>query len=521
MLKLNLLWRALSRRSTLERDMDDELRAHLEIRAADLTRSGVPAAEAARRARLEFGAVESYKESCREARGLRPFDDLRGDLRYASRVLRNHPAFALTAVATLALGFGVNTAIFSAVKAVLLNQLPYSDPSRLVKLGESDDGEKRAETVGFTTAYDWRRLNHSFESMSLYRDAASVIIERGEPELLRGLRVNYDFFDTLGVQMQIGRTFLPDEDHKDRRYEVILANGLWKRRFGGDPHIIGRVVHLSDSAFTVVGVLPAGFRSLTIPGVSGAPEIFEPLGYELTDPFACRDCQHLQLVARLKPGVAPERANAETNTIMADLIRHYPASYPPQARVAFEPLRDHLVGQVSTALWVLMGAAGFVLLIACVNVANLMLARASGRAKEMALRAALGAARWRLIRQLIAESLLLAVAGGGAGVLLGWWCTSVLASLAPAEVPRLSEIHIDATVLACAMAASLLTGLLFGLIPAWRTASADPNDALKDFGKATGGRSRRSVRDLLVIGEVALAFVLAVGAGLLGKVCCA
>lgn len=507
--RLQLLWRALIRRSALEDDLADELRFHLEIRAADLARSGMPAPEAARRARLEFGGVERYKEGCREAHGLRLFDELRGDLRYAFRVLGKSPSFALTAVATLALGIGANTAIFSAVKAVLLNQLPYRDPDRLVKLGEADDGETRATTIGYTTVYDWRRLSHSFESMSLYRTAAGALVARGEPELVSGLRVNYDFFDTLGIRMQLGRAFLPEEDRPDRRYQVILAHALWMRRFGGDPSIVGRVIQLSDHSFTVVGVLPASFRPLEIEGY-GTPEIFEPLGYALTDPFACRDCQHLQLIARLKPGVAPAQAHAELNTIMADLVRHYPASYPPQARVAFEPLRDHIVGRAGTALWVLMGAVGFVLLIACVNVANLMLARATGRTREMALRAALGAARWRLIRQLITESLLLAVAGGIAGVLLGWWCTSRLALLAPKEVPRLNEIHMDAAVLWFGLAASLFTGLLFGLMPALRTSRGD-------FGKTTGSRSRSSLRDTLVMGELALAFVLAVGAGLLGK----
>ncbi|MGD0361901.1 MAG: ABC transporter permease [Bryobacteraceae bacterium] len=507
--RVRLLWQALSGRTTLERDMDEELRFHLESRAADLARSGMPPAEAARRARIEFGAVENYKEVCREARGLRFYDELRGDLRYAFRMFRKSPSFALTAVVTLALGIGANTAIFSAVKAVLLNQLPYRDPERLVKLGEADSGETRAETIGYTTAYDWRRLSHSFESMSLYRDAAAAIVEHGEPELVKGLRVNYDFFDTLGVRMQIGRAFLPEEDRPGRRYEAVLSHGLWIRRFGGDPHVVGRVMRLSGSSFTVVGVLSAGFRTLEIPGM-GTPEIFEPLGYALSDPMACRDCQHLQLIARMKPGVPAARAHAELDTIMAGLVRHYPASYPPRAKVAFEPLRDHLVGGVRTALWVLMGAVGFVLLIACVNVANLMLARATGRAREMALRAALGAARWRLIRQLITESLLLAVAGGLAGVLLGWWSTWHLAAVAPDEVPRLNEIRMDAALLWFGFAASLLTGVLFGLMPALRTSRAD-------FGKTTGSRSRSSLRDALVMGELALAFVLAVGAGLLGK----
>jgi putative ABC transport system permease protein len=507
--RLRSLWRALSGRSALEHDLADELRFHLESRAADLARSGVAEQEAARRARVEFGGVERYKEGCREARGLRLFDEVRGDLRFAFRVLRKSPSFAITAVATLALGIGANTAIFSAVKAVLLNRLPYGDPDRLVKLGESDDGDTRAGTVGYTTVYDWRRLSHSFESMSLYRDAAGAIVERGEPELVKALRVNYNFFGTLGIRVQLGREFLPGEDRPDRRYVAILAHGLWMRRFGGDPGIVGRVIRLSDHPFTVVGVLPASFRTLEIEGM-GTPEIFEPLGYALTDAFACRDCQHLQAIARLKPGVAAAQAHAELNTIMADLVRRYPASYPPQARVAFEPLREHLVGRASTALWVLMGAVGFVLLIACVNVANLMLARATGRAREMALRAALGAARWRLIRQLITESLLLAAAGGIAGMLLGSWCTSRLAALAPRELPRINEIHMDAAVLWCGLAASLFCGLLFGLMPALRTSRAD-------FGKTTGSRARSKLRDMLVMGELALAFVLAVGAGLLGK----
>ncbi len=514
--RLQLLWTALSRRATLEHDMADELRFHMETRAADLVRSGLSPAEAARRARLEFGAVEGYKEDCREARGLRPFDELSGDLRYAFRILRKSPAFAVTSIATLALGIGAGTAIFSAVKAVLLNQLPYRDPERLVVLGEDDSGSKRVETVGYTTAYDWRRLSHSFENMSLYRDAGGVLVEHGEPELLNGLRVNYDFFDTLGIRMQIGRIFLPEEDRPSTRHEVILAHGLWLRRFGGDPGIIGRVIHLSDSSFTVVGVLPQSFSSLEIPG-SETPEIFEPLGYALTDPFACRDCQHLHLVARLNPAVPMERARAELATIMRDLVRQYPASYPPEARVAFEPLHQHIVGRVSTALWVLLGAVGFVWLIACVNVANLVLARSSVRVKEMALRAALGAARWRLIRQLIAESLLLALAGGLAGLLLAWSCTAMLTSLAPRELPRMNQIHIDGAVLCFSLAVSLAAALLFGLAPAWRASRADPQGALQDLGKATAGRSRRGLRDLLVMGEVALAFVLAVGAGLLGR----
>jgi putative ABC transport system permease protein len=440
-----------------------------------------------------------------------------GDLSFSWRALRRNPGFTILSVLTLTLGVGANTAIFSVVEAVLLNQLPYRDPDRLVVLGEADQGEKRPGTIGYTTAYDWRRMSHSFTGMSLYRGFSGAMTERGEAELLNGMRVNYDFFDTLGVAMQLGRTFLPEEDRPEGRYEIILSDGLWKRRFGGDPNILGRSIRLSDSSFRVVGVLPASFRTLEIPGAPDRAEIFAPLGYALSEPNACRDCQHLRLIGRLKPGVSPQQAHAELKAIMSRLVPQYPQSYPPHATAALEPLREHLVGPASKALWVLMGAVGFVLLIACANVANLMLVRSMGRSREIALRAALGAGRWRLMRQLLAESLLLAAAAGLAGVVLASWCTSTLAALGPREIPRMDQVRMDPAVLLFCLGASLLTGVLFGLAPALRASRVDLNEALKDLGKSTAGRSRQGLRNLLVAGEVALAFVLVVGAGLLGK----
>jgi len=436
---------------------------------------------------------------------------------FAARTLHKNLGFSVVAVITLALGVGANTAVFSVVKTVLLNQLPYREPDRLVSIAESDSGTPNPETVDFTTVYDWRARSHSFEHMSLYRGADGAMVDQGGPELLRGMRVNYDFFDTLGVRMQLGRTFVPEEDRPDRRHVVILSHGLWVRRFGADANILGRVLRLTGSAFTVVGVLPAGFRPLLVSGSDTPPEMFLPLGYALSERDACRGCQHLHLIARLKPHVAVGEARAELNTIMREIVREHPKVYDHAAKVVVMPLRDRLLGRVSIALWILLGAVGFVLLIACANVMNLMLARATGRTKEIAVRAALGAGRPRLILQLLTESIMLALIGGAAGVLLAMWGTAALASLSPKEIPRVNEVRVDGTVLLFGLGVSLLTGLLFGLLPALRGSRTDLNDVLKGLGKSTQESSRHTVRNLLVSAELALAFVLVLGVGLLGK----
>jgi putative ABC transport system permease protein len=440
-----------------------------------------------------------------------------GNLRFGLRQLRKSPVYTTMVVLTLALGIGANTAIFSVVKAVLLNQLPYRNPERLVKFAESDPDNTLAETVDFPTTHDLRERSHSFESMSLFREGNVAIVEQGQPELLEGLRVNYDYFDTLGVSMQLGRPFHPDEDQPETRYEAILAHGLWLRRFGGDMSIVGSTVRLNDKPYKIVGVLPESFRAFESQDRLATPEIYTPLGYELTQPSACRGCQHLQVVGRLRPGVSVDRARAELNALMREIIREHPKDYDPKTGIAVMPLRDYLVGNVRTALWVLLGAVGMVLLIACTNVAHLALARATAREKEMAVRAALGAGRARLVRQMLMESVAIAVLGGVAGAVLAWCGTSALTGLSPKQLPRAHEVRIDQPVLLFTLSVSVLAGLLFGLAPALRAARVDPNESLKETGRSTEGRSRFTYRNVLVTVEVALAFVLAMGVGLLGK----
>jgi putative ABC transport system permease protein len=439
------------------------------------------------------------------------------DLSFALRQFRKSPLFTIVTVSTLALGIGANTAIFSVVKAVLLDQLPYREPSRLVKIAEADPDNPIPETIDFTTAHDLRKRSRSFEHMSLFRDGGGALVEGGEAELISGMRVGFDYFDTLGVKMQVGREFAAEEDTPQTRFETILSHGLWLRRFGGDPSIIGRTIRVSDRSFKVVGVLPERFHPFVRSGRDEMPEIYMPLGYDLKLPEACRGCQHLQMIGRLKPGVSAQQANAELNRIMGDIKRENPKDYSEQTVVRMMPLRDYVVGRVSTALWILLGAVGLVLLIACANVAHLSMARASSRVQEMAVRSALGAQRFRIARQLLVENVLLGIVGGTIGVMLAFWGVRVLTSLGPGELPRAQDVRVDLPVLLFALAVSLLTGVLFGIAPALRSARVDPGEALKGAARATDSRSGHSYRGVLIALEISFAFALVMGASLLGK----
>jgi putative ABC transport system permease protein len=500
-----------------DRERKSELDAYLEIETAENIARGMRPADARDAARKKLGNPTLIREEIYRMNTIAFLESLVQDLRHAMRLLRINPGFAAVAILSLALGIGGNTAVFTVIRHVLLKPLEYRDPERLVKIARAAPDTILSENVDFATTADWRARAHSFETLSLYRNASGAIVEQGQPELLDGMRVGHDYFTTLGVTMQLGRSFLAGEDRPDRRFVVILTHGLWKRRFGGDPGILGRAVRMSDRPFTVVGVLPENFRPLSRAEGSVLPEMYIPLGYALNEPGACRGCQHLQLIGRLKPGVSPAQARAELNSIMRDIVKEHPKDYPEGASVNVTPLLTHLVARVDTAMWVLMGAVGFVLLIACANVANLVLARATGRAKEIALRAALGAGRSRLVRQLISESVLLAFAGAVVGLALAWWGTSALVKFGPIDLPRAGEIRIDGAVLGFTLIASLLTSALFGIMPSLRASRVDLTDALKDTARSTPGRSQHALRNLLVSAEIALAFVLLMGAGLLAK----
>jgi putative ABC transport system permease protein len=438
------------------------------------------------------------------------------DLKYGVRMLAKSPGFTAVAVIALALGIGANTAIFSVVNAVLIRSLPFTNPDQLVMVWENNRPRNRAQNVISPANYlDWRDQNTVFEQMALVYDNRTNLTGVEDPEEMPTQVVDTNFFDLLGVSAALGRTFLPEEGVDGRNTVVVLGQNLWKRRFGGDPAIVDKTIKLSGRDYTVIGIAPPDFQFLIKGGsmTGKAAELWVPLTYSAN--ARVRRGRFMTAVARIKPGVTLAEAQAEMDGIAANLEKQH-VDFNTGWGVNLVPLRTQLVGAIRPALLVLLGAVAFVLLIACANVANLLLARAATRQREIAIRTALGAGRWRVIRQLLTEATVLAALGGAVGMLLAMWGVDLLLALTPKDLLGLQGVGIDYRVLGFTFGVSVLTGVLFGLAPALEASRPNLNESLKEGGRGavSGGRSHR-LRSAFVVAEVALALVLLIGSGLM------
>jgi putative ABC transport system permease protein len=507
-----------------ENDIVEELAQHLDESYAELLASGVSEADAYRQLRAELydggllmhGLQRVERSTNPEPiilgtnRGTNMIADLWQDLRYGVRMLLKQPGFSLIAVITLALGIGANTAIFSMVDALLLHPLPYPEPERLVLLTNKTSGARRAG-ISYPNFSDWRERAQSFEGMASWRVESFNLTGVDKPVQLRGQTVNWNFFALLGVQPQLGRMFTPEDDRYGAARTALLSHGMWQEKFGGEPSVIGKKMLLGGEPHEVIGVLPQDFEYFR------ATDVYIPIGLLLKPNTGLTDrgsSLGLTAVARLKPGVTLAQASDEMVRLAAQVEREYPAVNTGRSAQA-ESLQDYITESVRQSLWVLLGAVSFILLIACVNVANLLLVRAAERQKEIALRLALGAGRWRITRQLLSESLLLALAGGVCGVFVGRWMLGGLLALAPENIPQLSRVSLNNTVLLFTFGVSVLTSVLCGLLPALHALRIDLHTTLKEGGRTSAGAARDLTRKTLLVVEVSLALVLLVGAGLL------
>jgi putative ABC transport system permease protein len=435
------------------------------------------------------------------------------DIRYGFRMLWKSPGFTLVTVFALALGIGANTAIFSVVNTVLLRPLPYPNGERIVFIGEWVQ-QVPEMSVSYPNFLDWRAQQQTMEQFAAFRSANYVLTGVGEPERLDGRQVSAGFFNVLGIAPALGRNFSPDEDRPGANPVALITHGFWQRRLGGDPSIINKTLQLSNETFTVIGVLPQTFEW------QSPVDVFVPIGLRADQSAMSNRGNHpgIYVLGLLKPNVSVAQARTEIKAIAERLAQQYPDTNAGTSAV-LDSLQDRAVEDIRPALLILLAAVGFVLLIACANVANLLLARAASRSKEIAIRTALGASRLRIIRQLLTESLLLSLAGGALGLLFAMWGIDALLAALPEDVPRLlvSRVGLDTSVLLFTLGVSLLTGLLFGLAPALQASKSNLNETLKDGGRTSAGAGRQRVRNLLVVSEIALSLLLLVSAGLLIK----
>jgi putative ABC transport system permease protein len=482
-------------------------------------KQGMSPKDALRAVRLERGNLEVTKEEVRSARWESFVETCWQDLRFAARMLRKSPSFTAVAVLTLALGIGANSAIFSVVNGVLLRPLSYKDSDQLVQLIEHD--QKRGidfDWVSFPNFHDWAEQSKAFQYMAAYKFHALNLTNVSQAEMLFGIKASANLLPMLGAEPILGRNFRPDEDQPGRDHEVILSYDTWRQTFAADPQLIGKTLTLNDEPYMVIGVMPGSFNfPPTVPITSALPSrktaFLVPLGLAFNPDQ--RDWNMLGVTARLKPGTTIAQARADLDTVARNLELQYPAQNQG-ITVRVEPLLNQVVGDVRPALWIFLAAISLVLLVACANVTNLLLARSTIREREMALRSSLGASRSRLVRQLLTESLLLAVAGGAFGVLLAYGGIFLLTVLSPDNLPRAGDVAIDGRVLAYTFVISVLTGIIFGLAPSWGVAHVDVSKPLKGQ-RSTPTAKHSSLRSMLVVSEVALSLALLIGAGLMLK----
>jgi len=502
--------RSLFRRGQVEAELNEELRYHLERQIEVNTAAGMSVEEARYAALRAMHGLDQRKEECRDMRRVRLIEDLWQDFRFGLRSLLKRPGFTAIALLALALGIGANTAIFSLVNAVILQPLPYRDPDRLISVYGTRNRSTQG-SVGPTDFLDYRSQNKTFEQFAA---SGSMMLPMnltgsGEPERLNASIITGNYFDTFGVRPALGRGFSLENEKTGQDHVTVLSHAFWQTRFGGDPNIVNKTINLDGKAYEVLGVMPA---EVVLPQPA---QLWVPINFDADPEMKMRNARFLRGIGRLKEGVTLDQAQTDTDLIAAQLEQQYPDSNKGWS-LRLIPLREILVGGSRTMLFILFGAVGFVLLIACANVANLLLVRAAARQKEIAMRTALGASRLRIIRQMITESLLLAIFGGALGALLAVAGVKLLVSLGEDNIPRTANVKIDATVLAFTLLISLATGLLFGLAPAIRTMKENLVDALKD-GIRGGSEAtvKNRTRSLLVVFESAIAVMLLIAAGLL------
>jgi putative ABC transport system permease protein len=494
-----------------DRDLSVELESHLQFHIEDNLRRGMNSQEARRQALVVLGGIEPAKEAYRARRGLPFLDTLWQDLRFSLRALRKNPGFAAIGVLTLAVGLGANTAIFSVVDAVLLRPLPFHEPDRLVGLWQTNSAlNSEREAVSPANFLDWREGVTAFEDVVAMCYWSFDYTGKGEPENFSGELVTKDFFRLMGVTPQLGRAFLAEEYEPGHEHVALLSHGLWQRRFGGDPGIVGQTISLRDESYTVVGVLPADFH---LQWLGQDREVFAPM--PITPQLRqLRTANYLDVLARLKPGVTLEQARASLAATAVRLAKEYPTE-DGSVGVSILPLAEELVGRIRPMLLLVAGAVGLVLLVVCANIANLLLVRGSQRGRELAIRVSLGAARWRVVRQLLTEALTLGVLGCTGGLLLARGLLKFIVELQRTGIPRLEQAGMDWQVMAFGAALSLVTALLAGLAPALHLSRGDLQSAMRRGGAGSRGGSRQGLKGFFVISEVALALTLLAGAGLL------